>query len=192
MTEPLPWENAVREIEARIPVAPPDPIVFTGSSSIALWRTLQRDFPDHPVFNAGFGGSAMGQVVQRAPRIVLPLHPKQIVLFAGENDLALGGSVDDVMRSFDEFLEMTAPAPIVTLSVKPSPARMELREAMEELNLRMSTAFDYDRRLTFLDVWSPMLNESGQPRTELWMRDGIHVNRAGYALWTELVRPHLT
>lgn len=191
MTEPLPWENAIREIEARIPIAPPDPIVFTGSSSIALWRTLQRDFSEFPVFNAGFGGSTMAQVVQRAPRIVLQVHPKQIVLFAGENDLALGGTVDDVMFNFEQFVEMTAPTPIVTLSVKPSPARMELREAMEELNLRMSTACDYDHRLTFLDVWTPMLNQAGEPRTELWMRDGIHVNRAGYALWTDLLRPHL-
>jgi len=191
MDEPVPWENAVRAIEARIPVAPPEPIVFSGSSSIALWRTMQRDFQDFPVFNAGFGGSTMKQVVQRAPRIVLPLYPKQIVLFAGENDLALGGTVDDVMDAFEEFLCMTGPAPTLVLSVKPSPARMWMRTAMEVLNERLCTACDYDRRLTTLNVWTPMLSEAGEPRAEFWMRDGIHMSKAGYALWTELVRPHL-
>lgn len=186
-----PWENGIREIEARIPTAPSHPIVFTGSSTIALWRTLHRDFPGLPVFNAGFGGSTMQQVADRAPRVVLPLHPMQIVLFAGENDIALGRSPDDVMRDFARFRELTDSTPAVVLSVKPSPSRMELRVAMEELNLLLATACDYDVRLTYLDVWTPMLNASGDPRTELWMKDGIHVNRAGYELWTELLRPLL-
>lgn len=191
MTEPLLWEDRVREIETRIPIAPPDPIVFTGSSTFALWRTLARDFADLPVFNAGFGGSTMAQVAARAPRIVVPLQSRLIVLFAGENDLALGGTCDDVMRDFEAFCEVTAPTPILALSVKPSPGRMEFRAAMEELNQRLKTACDYDYRLTYLDVWTPMLGVGGEPLTGFWMRDGIHINRAGYDLWIRLLRPLL-
>ena len=32
-------------------------IVFTGSSSVRLWRKLEQEFPNHQIVNSGFGGS---------------------------------------------------------------------------------------------------------------------------------------
>ncbi|HEX8550921.1 MAG TPA: GDSL-type esterase/lipase family protein [Abditibacteriaceae bacterium] len=186
-----PWEEQVVAIEARLPNAPAAPIVFTGSSSIALWFSLVRDFPDVPVFNAGFGGSEMSQVADRAPRIIVPLAPRKIVLFAGENDINHGVSPDEVLEHFKRFLEITAPVPVVVLSVKPSPARMPLRETMETLNSLLQSRCAIDPRLEFADLWTPMLDENGQPRRELWMRDEIHLSRAGYKLWAEILRPVL-
>jgi lysophospholipase L1-like esterase len=187
----LPWEDQIVAIEARLENAPVAPIVFTGSSSIALWFSLVRDFPELPVFNAGFGGSEMSQVTDRAPRIVVPLAPHKIVLFAGENDINHGVSPDEVLEHFEQFLEITTPVPVVLLSVKPSPVRMPLRETMETLNSLFQSRCVIDPRLEYVDMWTPMLDESGQPRRDLWMRDEIHLSRAGYKLWTEILRPVL-
>ena len=185
------WEPEISAIEARIATAPPHPIVFAGSSSIRLWLSLARDFSNHAVFNAGFGGSTMNEAADFASRIVVPLQPKQIVVFSGENDLAFGQSVDDIVSGFERFAQITAPTPILLLSIKPSPGRMEMRAQMEAVNARFKQICDADARLTFVDVWTPMLNDQAEPRTELWSGDGVHLARAGYKLWAETVRPHL-
>ncbi len=66
---------------------PDDVIVFTGSSSIRFWKTLEQDMAPLPVINRGFGGAKIKQVTYYADQIVLPYHPQAIVLFAGTNDL---------------------------------------------------------------------------------------------------------
>ncbi|HEU4428509.1 MAG TPA: hypothetical protein VFT98_07125, partial [Myxococcota bacterium] len=45
---------------------PPDGVVvFTGSSSIALWKDLGKYFPKHQVLNRGFGGSTLPDARRR-------------------------------------------------------------------------------------------------------------------------------
>ena len=48
-----------------------------------------------------------------------------------------------------------------------------------------------DRRLEFIDVFKPMLDQQGQVRGELFGPDALHLNRQGYELWRDLIKPHL-
>ena len=66
---------------------PPCPVLFVGSSSIRMWRTLAEDMAPMPVVNRGFGGSAIGQSNLYFDRIVAPYRPRAIVFYAGENDI---------------------------------------------------------------------------------------------------------
>src|SRR5437016_3738342 len=68
------WEQEIAEFEAvdRTNAPPANPIVFIGSSSIRLWKTLASDFSDWPVINRGFGGSEMADSVYFADRIIVP------------------------------------------------------------------------------------------------------------------------
>lgn len=61
---------------------------------------------------------------------------------------------------------------------------------MQQLNHRVRGLTD-NRDLWFIDVFTPMLNASGQPRPELFKSDMLHMNSAGYALWQSLVGPVL-
>src|SRR2546425_5649528 len=53
------WAAEIQAFEASDRTNPPPkaPVVFVGSSSIRLWKTLAQDFPKHHVLNRGFGGS---------------------------------------------------------------------------------------------------------------------------------------
>ena len=42
-----------------------------------------------------------------------------------------------------------------------------------------------DKRI-FLNIWTPMLGDNGQPKPDLFLKDGLHLNAAGYELWTKL------
>ena len=47
-------------------------------------------------------------------------------------------------------------------------------------------------RLEYLDVATPMLNSNtGLPRGDIFVADRLHMNAAGYAIWTQIVRPRL-
>ena len=92
------WEKEIAAFEASDREQPPKKggIVFIGSSSIRLWKTLAEDFPRHNVLNRGFGGSEVEDSVHFADRIVIPYAPRMIVLYAGGNDINAGKSPDRV------------------------------------------------------------------------------------------------
>jgi hypothetical protein len=52
-----PFEQEVTSLEDRRIEFSRRPIIFYGSSSIRLWKTLSQDFIGYPVVNCGFGGS---------------------------------------------------------------------------------------------------------------------------------------
>ena len=170
-------------------------IVFTGSSSIDMWVSLKSDFPDLSVVKRGIGGTLLADLPHFAPQLVYPLHPRTVVVYAGENDLQLGRTVDEVVTAFEQvrtqIYQEIPQARIIFLAIKPSPSRRTLLPAMREANSRIAAACAREPRCTFVDVFTPMLNKNGEPRGELFIEDKLHMNASGYKLWTELVTPVL-
>jgi lysophospholipase L1-like esterase len=174
---------------------PQGAVVFVGSSSIVKWTTLEKDFPGVTVVNRGFGGSELADSVFFADRIVTPYKPRVVVLYAGDNDLNSGKSPEVVFADFKAFVaKVHAQVPdarIVFIAVKPSPSRWNIREKGEQANALIAAECAQNPRLRFVDVWKPMLDAKGEPRRELFVADMLHMNEAGYAIWTPLVAPHL-
>jgi hypothetical protein len=83
--EPLRWKEQVAAIAERSP-REPGGVVFIGSSSIGMWKTLVADFPRLRVLNHGFGGSNLEDSVHFFAQLVQPFAPAAVVLYAGEND----------------------------------------------------------------------------------------------------------
>jgi lysophospholipase L1-like esterase len=81
--------------------------------------------------------------------------------------------------------------PIYFISIKPSPSRVDLWNDMERANYLVEARTTTDLALHFIDVSQAMLDQQGQPNGELFGDDGLHMNVAGYRLWTSIVRPRL-
>jgi len=195
--DPARWEPTIAAFEAEDKANPPQPggVVFVGSSSIRGWKTLAADFPDHNVINRGFGGSEMADSAHFANRIVTPYNPRMVFVYAGDNDIASGKAPEVVLKGFREFVRNVrrdAPcAKIGFISIKPSPSRWKFADKMREANELVK---DYCRQynLAYVDVFGPMLEPDGsRPRQELFLADNLHMNRAGYTLWTSLVMPYM-
>lgn len=173
----------------------PGSVVFVGSSSIRLWDSLYDDFPGVALINRGFGGSRVRDSTYYADRIVTPYQPRAVVFYAGDNDLFEGRTPKQVSDDFAAFVERVREAqpglPIAFIAIKPSPARVALLPKVREANARIR-AFAKDHDVAYLDVYLPMLDAQGQPREELFVADGLHMNASGYAIWTGLVRPWLS
>jgi hypothetical protein len=74
------WEKNIAAYEKADAVNPPPKgaILFMGSSTVLLWKTLAQDFSQHTVINRGFGGSQIVDATHFAPRIIFPYAPKAI------------------------------------------------------------------------------------------------------------------
>jgi lysophospholipase L1-like esterase len=58
-----------------------------------------------------------------------------------------------------------------------------------ETNQRIRAEIARDSLQAYVDVFTPMLGASGQPRPELFEADSLHLTRAGYLLWRTLLAP---
>ena len=190
-----PFEDEIEHFEAADRISPPrrGGVVFVGSSSIRLWPNLKAYFPGANVIQRGFGGSELWQVVNYAPRIVLPYCPKRIVVYAGDNDLAAGRSPEQVLKDYEDFVELVhrnlPETKIAFIAIKPSPSRRALIDSMRRANELVRNYSSRDPRLAYVDVFSPMLTNSGPPRPELFSADSLHMNARGYEIWRKLLAP---
>jgi lysophospholipase L1-like esterase len=191
------FESEISVFEQADLASPPpaDPVLFVGSSSIRVWPDLAGDFPDYPVMNRGFGGSQMSDVLYYFDRVVAVYDPALILVYEGDNDLAAGKSVDQVYADYVAFLALTEEqlpdADVAFISTKPSPSRSQYLEVTRQLNARLEELASNNPHLWFIDVFTPMLNDSGQPRPELFGSDMLHMNASGYELWKSIIEPVL-
>jgi lysophospholipase L1-like esterase len=193
-----PFDAEIRAFEAADAKSPPAPggVLFVGSSSIRLWKTLAEDFPGVPVINRGFGGSQIPHSTRYADRIVLPYKPKTIVFYAGDNDIAAGRKPEQVLADFKAFAakvhDSLPDTPIYFISIKPSLKRWKLVDQIREANRLVKELADSSGgKIGYVDVFTPMLGSDGKPRPELLGPDGLHMTRQGYELWRDTISPLL-
>ncbi len=187
------FESEIAAFEAtdRNSPPPPAPIIFAGSSSIRIWDSLASDFAGWPVLNRGFGGSHYRHLWELRERVILKYRPRAVVLYSGDNDLADGWAVDTVvgyMTNLVNAIRRELPEThIAVLSIKPSPARLWAIELQRRFNSSARQFCNAGTNLHFVDVASAMLDQTGQPRPELFQSDRTHLNAMGYALWRDLL-----
>jgi lysophospholipase L1-like esterase len=173
---------------------PEHPILFYGSSSIRMWK-LDEAFPDLPVLNRGFGGSHISDCIHYFDELVKPYDPMAVVFYAGDNDVAGKKTEDQVFEDFTEFralLKKHFPdCPLLYIPIKPSLARWDMWPAMKAINARIAELAEEETDLTYVDTATPMIRENGKPGEDLFIRDGLHMNDAGYDIWNAILRPYL-
>ena len=169
--------------------------LFTGSSSIRMWESLESDFPELNLINRGFGGAHLSDVLHYYDRLFTKYRPQKIVLYCGENDLWSGKSVGRVMKDFHALwakINIDLPATtLVYLSCKPSPKRISKWNTYQSLNLLIKNLAQRDNKLTFVDISPTLLRPNLSFYPGLWKNDDLHLNQAGYDRWTAWIRPTL-
>lgn len=191
------FQAEVDQIEARMdslwnPERPA--VVFTGSSSIRMWSTLSEDFPQTQVLNTGFGGSQASDLLAYLEPLVLKYSPGKVFIYEGDNDLAEGKRPGRILKTqMDIAGRIWAQNPgtaIVWIAAKPSISRWKLRGKYRRYNRKLARTAAQDPRLSYVDVWTPMLVGRRLNQT-LFIEDGLHMNAAGYQLWQAAIAPEM-
>lgn len=169
-------------------------IVFTGSSSVRIWRDLESRFPGHQIVNSGFGGSQASDLMHYLEELVLRFNPKKVFIYEGDNDISAEKKIKDIIGTtlevIDRIRKENATTKIVLIAAKPSIARWELKKHYKKLNRRFKRLSKKDPLIDFADVWKPMLDKKNV-RQDIFIEDGLHMNVKGYELWYNVIKNYI-
>ena len=185
------WEKEIAALEAKPNVGD---ILFIGSSTIRLWD-VEKHLPGLKINNRGFGGSQIADSLRYADRILIPLKPKTVLLFAGGNDLNAGKSPEQVFEDYKAFVKKVRDAlpetRVLYMTIFPNLKRVEQIEKAKALNALVAAHVKTDPKLGTVDVASALCPD-GKPRAEVLRADQLHLNEDGYAIISKVVREALT
>lgn len=175
----------------------PGSILFLGSSSIRLWDSLEEDMAPIPVIQRGYGGAHFRDLIFFIDTI-LNQHDLSMVVCFVANDISQSKSdesTEKILKNFDYVMRRIRkkhPAiPIVQLSITPTESRWHLWPQINDLNAGLKTYCESHDNTYFLETTPHFLNTEGFPKKELFRKDKLHLNKAGYALWKTLIKPEL-
>ncbi|WEK37692.1 MAG: SGNH/GDSL hydrolase family protein [Candidatus Pseudobacter hemicellulosilyticus] len=191
------WEQKVRNYERQDSLNPPGKkiILFTGSSTIENWKSLQQDFPGRNVLNRGISGTKTSDLLAYADRVIKPYKAAQIFLYEGDNDIGYKLTPEQILEQFTKLFEKTRElhpkANIVFISIKPSPRRLKDSVAIQRSNALIQDYLRGQKNAGYADVYTAMLGPDGGLPPAYYREDGLHLTPEGYKVWTAVIGRHL-
>lgn len=171
-------------------------ILFTGSSSIRMWKSLAADYSSSNTLNRGFGGSEMSDLLHFADQLIIHYNPKEIFIYEGDNDLNSGKEAADILKTADQLLRLIRQrlpknVKVFFISAKPSLARWTLKEKYLDYNKKLEAWTRTEKKVTYVDVWAPLVDTNGEVLKDIFIADGLHLNEEGYRLWAGAIKKYL-
>lgn len=170
-------------------------VVFTGSSSIRMWNDVQSYFPEYNVINNGFGGSHFSDLLYFYNELIVKPAPDILFIYEGDNDLASNKKPGKILKEAKELskkIQRDLPETrLVFISPKPSISRIKLKNSYITFNKKLKKYCEKNGKLEFADVWSPMLDNSGNVYKDVFLEDGLHMNKKGYDIWGKVIADFL-
>ncbi len=188
-------ENDIITILARLQRIglPDNPIAFYGSSSFRIWSSVAEDLGSLDIVNLGFGGGTYLSASHYLHQLLVPLKPDRVVLYFGENDIASDGlKAQTTLRHLqdlrDRICRVLPRADVFVLAIKHSPARWIYRHEFDLFNRTARDWCNGRERTTWLDPNAGLIGENSLPMFRYYLPDLVHLNAAGYAVWSEAFR----
>jgi lysophospholipase L1-like esterase len=164
-------------------------VLFTGSSTIRGWKDVQSCFPRFNVINNGFGGSHYSDLLFFYEKLILKHSPDILFIYEGDNDIATGKKISEIVKTAKILINRAVTdlpeTQIIIISAKPSIAREQLKNQYLKLNRKLEKLCKKYPNLAFADLWSAMTNDSGEVYKDIFLEDGLHMNKKGYQIWVE-------
>lgn len=168
-------------------------VILIGDSLIE-WFDWAGRFPEHEVHNLGISGETVEWMLDRLPRVTQSIpRVDKIFILTGINNVAMEdmgedtGIIKPYRQAIGEFKEAYPKAAIYIISLLPTllpwvnPANIvTLNEKLMELA--------HESGSEYMDVHSVFERHGLR---ELLTEDGIHINEAGYAVFSAEVARHL-
>ncbi|MBN2451005.1 MAG: hypothetical protein JXR77_11485 [Lentisphaeria bacterium] len=172
-----------------------DAVLCVGSSSMRMWRSIREDLAPLHVIPRGFGGSTMADVLLFQD-FFLRYEARTILVYEGDNDLNSDRCTPEAFfercKGFCEAVWALRPdTRFHFITIKPSPSRAKRWPQQQAGNALLATFAAGDDRVTVIDVATAMLGEDGKPLPHIFLKDNLHLNPEGYAIWKGVVRKAL-
>ena len=174
-----------------------DAILCIGSSSFRLWDSISEDMAPYSVVRRAYGGAKFCDLAIHAPRLVAGLRFRAAMIFVA-NDITGNDkdkSPEEVSRLarivVDAVRKENAEATIFLIAITPCPSRFQHWPTISMANQSLEKICEPKSKTFFVATQSEYLNSEREPRPELFVKDMLHQNQAGYAIWSNLLKAAL-
>jgi lysophospholipase L1-like esterase len=161
------------------------PIVFVGSSIIALWKSLPRYFPGTRILNTAVCGAQTGDILARLDELVIDHEPWAVCYYCGSNDINSPIPVDTIIANILEThhrLSRQLPnLKFVYLSIIRAPQKKDRWHLVDQVNLAVQQHSTTRRDFRFIDINPVFFNHDSSPRLDFYEEDQLHLTAKGYA-----------
>lgn len=193
------WEKEIKKLEARDASEedPVDALLFIGSSSIRRWASIATDMAPYRTIQRGYGGARYSDLAVFAKRILHPHQYRAMLVFVG-NDVS-GKPEDHSPEQVEELVRYLVSlsrdhqpdAPVLIIEVTPTEKRFAVWPQIREVNAKLREIALTTANTYFIAIAAHYLDPEGNPRSELFVDDKLHLNSDGYDLWSTLIRRRL-
>ena len=128
-------------------------------------------------------------------QLIVPFMPSQIFIYEGDNDIKFGRSAEQILLAADSIVsrvrQKNPKVEIVFISPKPSLARWKLKPQYLAFNKALKSWTVQKKNVRYADVWTPMVDSNGMVLQDIFIEDGLHLNKKGYKIWTKALQNYL-
>ncbi len=173
-------------------------VVFMGNSITQGWIDYGNPelFTKNPYINKGINGQTTSQMLERFISDVIALKPKVVVILAGINDIAENTGSTTLEMIQDNIIAMVELAKanqikVILSSILPA-NRLRWRphiypaDKIIAMNIFLKH-FAAQNACSYIDYYTPLVDHKKGMKSD-YSEDGVHPNKAGYDIMTNLVQ----
>lgn len=176
-------------------------IVFIGDSITDLYH-LNDYYNDLPLatYNRGIGGDTTQGVINRLKVSLYDIAPSEIVLMIGINDLNGGISSQTIINNYQTIIngiKTNLPdAKLFTMGIAPLAISFNYGDILAKNNQIIAINSEIKvlseaKGYTHVNLYDSLKRDDENALKEEYTIDGIHLSEAGFAVWTNLLKPLL-
>ena len=177
------------------PIPPPGGVLLVGSSIFKRWTNAVSDLAPLPVTNRAFGGSQTSHQLMFFDQVVSPCRPRLIVWYCGSNDIKGKKDAESILGRTEEWIsrvkQIDPATEILFVSVIRAPQKHRDSQivVVDAVNHGYEKIARSKEGVFYVDVNPALQSLAGKPRAELYVEDGLHLNREGYYQMNTLLKP---
>ena len=193
------WEKSVEDLnKLNLEITQSeDAILFIGSSSIRLWNTIEQDIEPYSSIRRGYGGAKYTDLIHFTERLVEPHNVRAVGIFVanditgGDKDLKPKEVLNLVKYVIKSIQKTHKNKPIFIIETTPTPKRWRVWDKISQANDLISNFCSNKENLFFINTRNYFISPDGNPKDDYFRKDKLHLNKAGYSLWGNIIKESL-
>jgi len=199
------WEDEIKKLEAldKKETYSDQAVLFIGSSSIRLWKSIEEDLGTYEPIKRGYGGAHYYDIIHFTNRLVSPHKVKAIAIFVA-NDITgkekgINNQTVDQDLSPKEVLKLVKfvtkeirksheKIPVFFIETTPTSKRWKVWDKISHANDLIENYTTKNKNLFYIKTRSFYIGSDGMPNDNLFVKDKLHLNRKGYKLWGKIIK----
>tara|TARA_B100000925_G_scaffold110403_1_gene81473 strand:+ start:954 stop:1664 length:711 start_codon:yes stop_codon:yes gene_type:complete len=182
-----------------------DYLLFIGSSSIRRWVSLAEDMAPYSSINRGYGGAHYYDLIHYIDRLIENKEQATaIIIFVG-NDITGGKGLnnrhnDITPKEVKKLVKvitnkihnnLSNDLPIFIIETTPTPKRWHVWDKIVQANDLIKDYMERQPNHYFISTRNQFINNYGRPIGKYFVKDSLHLSKAGYNLWSEIIKNEL-